>query len=223
MKRLMSACLLLFACTAPAKSELPGGFVFLRDIAPEIPQDIRYASEKNFTGAPLPGYDTAECVLTEAAARALILVAEDLQQEAGLTLLILDCYRPARAVERFADWAKDNHDHSEEYHPDLPASTLFAQGYIARRSSHSSGRTVDLTLYDPATRSQVDMGTIFDFFSPLSATASRDVSVEAQNNRGLLLRVMERHGFHNYSKEWWHFTHLASPNKGQYFDFPIAR
>src|ERR1051325_3616464 len=77
--------------------QLPVGFVYLRDIDHAIAQDMRYAGPNNFTGAPLPGYDAAECVLREPAARALAAVRADLAPQ-GLGLKVYDCSRPARAV-----------------------------------------------------------------------------------------------------------------------------
>ncbi|MGH6866000.1 MAG: M15 family metallopeptidase [Methyloceanibacter sp.] len=132
---------------APAlASEMPEGFVYLRDVDPTIQQDIRYAGSNNFTARPVPGYDAAECVLVRQAAEALRTVQAELKNK-GFSLKVYDCYRPARAVAAFVDWAKlpDDPGAKETYYPNLAKGDLFP-GYIATRSGHSRGATLDLTL-----------------------------------------------------------------------------
>ncbi|MFN3597092.1 MAG: M15 family metallopeptidase [Rubricoccaceae bacterium] len=236
--------------TLGARAPLPPGFVYLRDVAPDIAQEIRYATRFNFLGVPIRGYEAPECILTEQAAQALADVATDLSRR-GLGLKVYDCYRPQRAVDHFVDWAYDPYDQVAKtaFYPEEPKNTLFRRGYISRRSGHSRGSTVDLTLVrQPAAASVVpealyprmdehaprcdaprgerfderdlDMGTGFDCFSDLSATESPLVSAEAQRNRRVLREAMRRHGFVNYSREWWHFS-LRNEPFDTAFDFPV--
>ncbi|MCO6184648.1 M15 family metallopeptidase [Rhizobium sp. L1K21] len=202
--------------------DLPRGFSYLKNIDPSIAQDIRYAGEENFTGGKVPGYLAGECILASPAARALGAVQTELRAQ-GFGLLVYDCYRPKKAVSYFMKWAKGNHDTNPGYHPDIAASKLFEKGYIAARSGHSSGDAVDLTLINLNSRQPIEMGTRFDFFSPLSWTHSSKISAEARKNRAILVDVMARHGFGNYAQEWWHFSYRRPSFKGQYFDFPVTR
>ncbi|MFN3892488.1 MAG: M15 family metallopeptidase [Beijerinckiaceae bacterium] len=191
---------------APA---LPSGFVRLRDAAPAVLQDIRYAGSDNFTGAPVPGYDAAECWLLEPVARALAAVAEDAARE-GFGLIVWDGYRPQRASDHFRRWAQTE-DRSpgamrlrDLFHPHVERSDLFARGFLSERSSHSRGCAVDLGLVDGA-GSLLDFGAEFDFFDDMSATDCPFVSQTARANRHLLRRLMEARGFEGYALEWWHF------------------
>ena len=229
--------------------ELPDGFVRLRDVAPSVAQEVRYATAYNFVGEPIDGYRAPECVLTEPAARALADVARGLQAD-GLGLKVYDCYRPQTAVNHFARWTGvADESMKAAFYPDESKGRLFSRGYIATRSGHSRGSTVDLTLVrlpaqdavrtrfpDPAdgplprcdapagTRldeGDLDMGTAYDCLSPVAATASRAVPAEARRNRERLRAAMSDGGFRNYSKEWWHFTLRGEPHRGTYFDFPV--
>ena len=129
-----------------ARAPLPDGFVRLSEAAPEIAQEIRYTTAFNFVGAPIEGYLAPECILTEAAADALRRVAADLARD-GLGLKVYDCYRPQRAVDHFVRWARtDDEAMKRPFYPEEAKGLLFRRGYIARRSGHSRGSTVDLTL-----------------------------------------------------------------------------
>jgi D-alanyl-D-alanine dipeptidase len=188
---------------------LPAGLVRLADVAPSVRQDIRYAGADNFTGAPVPGYERAECWLLEAAALALARAASDAARR-GLGLIVWDGYRPQRASDWFLRWSQAQ-DHSSgaeslraRFHPRIDRSRLFALGYLSERSSHSRGAAVDLGLVDAA-GALVDMGTPFDFFDPASATDSQEAGEAARANRALLCDLMHAQGFRNYAAEWWHF------------------
>ena len=237
--------LALTALSAPATAgNLPGDFVYLRDVDPGIAQDIRYAGSDNFTGRPLPGYGAAECVLRADVARALANVQADLARQ-QLGLKIYDCYRPARAVAAFARWSRDDRDAGagKRFFPRLEKRALFNGGYIAAHSAHSAGNAVDLTLiarpappasafdrnaaYGPCTAppsqrapdNALDMGTGFDCFDDTSRTASAAIAPEQRRRRALLVAAMRAHWFHNYFREWWHFSFGA---RGRTYDFPIA-
>jgi D-alanyl-D-alanine dipeptidase len=233
------------AMTSPAMAgRLPPGFVYLRDVAPTIAQDMRYASYDNFTGRPLPGYDAPECVLRRDVAEALAKVQADLARR-SLGLKVYDCYRPARAVAAFARWSQtpDPAPPTKRFFPALEKRTLFAYGYIAERSAHSTGNAVDLTLiklpatpeprydarapYGPCTApagqrapdTSLDMGTGFDCFDDKSHTANAAIGVDAKRRRGLLVAAMRARGFHNYFREWWHFSYGT---RGPVYDVPIG-
>lgn len=222
--------------------------VRLGDVAPGIKTDMRYASANNFTGQPVAGYETAECLLRRPVAEALARVAEDLSRhDPPLALLVYDCYRPERAVRAFASWARSPGDATKAFYPRLAKSDLFRRGYIAGRSGHSRGTAVDLTLMlaapatnDPAPTQRdaggsdctapkgdrpddigVDMGTSFDCFDEKSHTARRDLSGEQARWRRTLRSAMERRGFRNYEREWWHFSYPAADD-GRSFDLPIT-
>jgi len=196
----------------------------LVDAGPLVPGavlDIRYAGPDNFMGRPLEGYLAPKCLLTPQAARALA----DVQTEVavfGLNLVIYDCYRPQRAVDHFMRWSKDPGDiiGKESHYPRVPKSRLVAEGYIAEKSGHSRGSTVDLTLAYSGGE-PLDMGTAWDFFDSLSNTDNPQVSRIARANRLLLRSVMAVHGFANFPGEWWHFTLEAEPLPDSYLDEPV--
>jgi zinc D-Ala-D-Ala dipeptidase len=222
---------------------LPGGFVFLRDIDPTIVQDIRYAGSNNFVGRPLRGYEAAECVVKRDVGLALKRVQQELAAQ-KLSLKMLDCYRPARAVADIAAWAQNGSETAAErrYNPSFSKKDLFRLGYIAERSGHSTGAAVDLTLVDlkadnsamfdsskpyadctapvsaRAPEAGVDMGTGYDCSDVKAHTAAKSITPE-RRWRNLLVTAMARQGFVNYAKEWWHFSLPGAA--GLAYDFPI--
>jgi D-alanyl-D-alanine dipeptidase len=215
-------------------SDLPPGFVYLRDVDPTIRQDMRYAGPYNFLGRAANGYEAPECILTEAAAKALAAVQKRVAA-GGLTLVVFDCYRPARAVADFAAWVKEGGPPDPRWYPRTRRGDLIAQQYIASHSSHSRGSTVDLALApaDPSKPAAPDpdcgaektgtvaFGTGFDCLDPKSRTAFTPLAPEAIANRKTLVAAMQAEGFRNYSREWWHFSLKGEPFK-QEFDFPVA-
>ncbi len=205
---------------AAVAQERPSAFVDAAGVVPGLIVDMRYAGSHNFVGRPIDGYEAPRCLLTQSAAAALASVARDLAPR-GVVLKVFDCYRPTRAVANFVRWARDPDDVAgkAEFYPEVDKRTLFRDGYIAARSSHSRGSTVDLTLARSDGR-ELDMGTPFDFFSPRSWVAA-GVSDEAKANRTLLAATMRRRGFRPYAREWWHFTLAREPYPDSYFDFPV--
>jgi zinc D-Ala-D-Ala dipeptidase len=200
-------------------AELPSGFVYLADIDAAIVQDMRYAGPDNFTRAPVPGYAAAECILTTKAAKALAQVQRDLRSR-KLGLKVWDCYRPAKAVDSFVAWVGDGSGFDATYYPHVSRDRLITEGYIGRRSGHSAGSTVDLTLVSLG-GVELDMGTGFDFFDPLAHIGNTDVSVAVRARRTMLRDAMQRRGFRNYAREWWHFSLEGQPFAGRRFDFDI--
>ena len=183
-----------------------------------------YATPDNFTGQVLPGYSQKK-------AYALCEVAEALKEAAfefsdkGYGILIFDAYRPVKAVEFFKIWSEqpeNNPGLKNKYYPKFSRAELFELGYLARRSSHSRGVALDMSLYDLKTNQELQMGGLFDLFDEVSSTASKQISIEAQTNRDFLLQIMQRHGFLNFSQEWWHFSLKNEPHPDEYFDVDIS-
>ncbi|MEX2963145.1 M15 family metallopeptidase [Microbulbifer sp. TYP-18] len=200
-----------------------GGAPQLVSVAsPGISVDMKYFSGDNLVGEPLDGYRANKCLLAGEAAAALQQVATDLRV-LGVGLVVFDCYRPQSAVNHFVRWASTAEDHStkERFYPREEKAQLFARGYIAQRSGHSRGATVDLGLYDLASGNLLDMGTPFDFMDERSATEYPLESSAAYRNRMLLRDAMRARGFVNYPQEWWHFTYKPEPWPDQYFDVPV--
>jgi D-alanyl-D-alanine dipeptidase len=237
----------LVGLSGEAKAQgLPGSFVYLRDLDPSIVQDMRYATANNFVGRVLDGYEAGECIVTRKLGLALKQVQQDLKPR-GLSLKVYDCYRPQRAVDDMYAWAQDGHETvaQHRYNPKMRKADLFRLGYIARRSGHSTGNAVDLTLvqlplksvpsFDPradygdctaeasrrAPDSSVDMGTGYDCSDERAHTASAAITPQQRRWREILVAAMARHGFINYRLEWWHFS-LPGMRREAY-DFPITR
>jgi zinc D-Ala-D-Ala dipeptidase len=222
MTRVAVACLVGCLASGVSAAELPPGFVDLAVVAPTIRVDVRYAGADNFVGRPVDGYQRPRVILTVPAARALARAQETLAPF-GLGLLVYDGYRPQRAVDHFVRWGRDLADQvtKPEYYPEVDKARLFAEGYIAERSGHSRGSTVDLTLVDLATGEPLDMGSPWDYFDPRSWPHSPAVSAAARAHRLLLRSVLGAQGFRPYEQEWWHFTLENEPFPANYFDFPI--
>ena len=202
--------------------EMAKGFVYLSDIAPTIQMELRYNSKNNFIGTPIDGYKNNCVILTKQTALALERVQSELSKK-GLSLKIFDAYRPQKAVDHFVRWAKVLNDTlmKKEYYPNVPKSELFQRGYIASKSGHTRGSTVDLTIVDRKTGKELDMGSPYDFFGVQSHPFYNDISKKQKENRMLLRRVMMAQKFIPYKNEWWHFTLNNEPFRNQYFNFNI--
>lgn len=205
---------------------LPKDFVYLHDIAPSIKQDIKYYSNDNFTGKPVPGYESSVCILTKPTAKALLNAQHELNQQ-GLGLKVFDGYRPQLAVNEFVRWSQDKQDQKMKarYYPNVNKADFFKLNYVAEQSGHTRGSTVDLTIIDLKTQKELDMGTHFDFMDELSHPFNPAISNIAKHNRKLLNQVMSQHGFIPLGPEdteWWHFTLKNEPFPKTYFNFPVA-
>ncbi len=222
MKLHKAVMTLLFTATIVLAQDIPSGFVDLKKAIPSLVLELRYSGENNFIGKPIDGYEAHICYLSTLAAVALAEAQEELLPF-GLGLKVFDAYRPQRSVNHFVRWAKDLNDTKMKtsYYPDVLKSELFDKGYIAARSGHSRGSTIDLTLIDLATGKELDMGTGFDFFSQLSWPTSKEATSQQRANRLLLRSIMLRHGFRPLPEEWWHFTLVNEPYPTTYFDFPV--
>lgn len=208
------------SCKMPMDSS---GFVLLADFVPQIVQEIRYYSTYNFIGDRIDGYEEPIALLTKEAARALKNVSNEMVVQ-GYRLKIYDAYRPVSAVNQFKLWGIEDQDTRMKpyFYPDIEKQDLFKKGYIASRSSHSRGSTVDLTLIDMKTGKELDMGSPFDLFSEKSHPDYRGITDEQFENRMTLQRAMVRNGFDTLDCEWWHFTLKDEPYPDTYFEFPVS-
>ncbi|MEU6395275.1 M15 family metallopeptidase [Streptomyces sp. NPDC046939] len=250
----MAGAALLGVAAVPATAhatpepKAPKDFVALSDVDPTIIQEMRYFTEHDFVGEPIDGYKKPMCILTRPAAKALHKAQAGLRKQ-GYSLKVYDCYRPQRAVDHFVRWAKDLDDQrmKAEFYPRVDKTRLFADGYIAEKSGHSRGSTVDLTVvklparptrayvpgepltpcYGPKKErfpdNSVDMGTGFDCFDTLAHTDDPRIKGVQRANRDLLRNALSGQGFVNLPEEWWHYTYKPELYPDTYFDFPVAR
>jgi D-alanyl-D-alanine dipeptidase len=248
----LAALLAVTAASATARAKpqpkAPEGFVALRAVDRTIIQEIRYFTPHNFVGERIAGYQQPLCILTKPAAQALHKAQVKLLRR-GYSLKVYDCYRPQRAVDHFVRWAEDLNDEAMkgEFYPRVDKTRLFEDGYIAEKSGHSRGSTLDLTLvrlpakptrpyvpgetlvpcYAPQTErfpdNSVDMGTGYDCFDTLSHTLDPRIQGQQRANRLLLKDTLEDLGFVNLRQEWWHFTYKPELYPDTYFDFPVSK
>ena len=242
----MLAALMLCGCrftrtqndqsTAPSPTDDASQFVNLTDVIPDAILEIRYHSTYNFVGTRVDGYLEPVALLTRQAADSLRAVSDDLKAQ-GYRIKIFDTYRPQCAVDHFMRWGADLNDTLMKpyFYTDVPRDSLFDLGYIARKSGHSRGSTVDLTLFDMATGKEVDMGGTFDWFGRRSHPdfggnpetgeylGTDPITAEQFHNRMILREAMLRHGFKAIGEEWWHFTLKNEPFPDTYFTFPVKQ
>ena len=224
-------------CNGNKFSADTSGFVNVAEIVPDVILEVRYYSTYNFVGSRIDGYEEPCALMTREAAIALKAVSDDLIAK-GYRLKIYDAYRPQMSVDHFVRWSENINDVRMQpyFYPGLNKSVLFEHGYIATRSGHSRGSTVDLTLFDMTNGKDVDMGGTFDYFGPEShpdwcgdpytgtytgASTAKSISAEQFYNRMLLRNAMIHHGFKPLDTEWWHFTLVDEPYPNTYFTFPV--
>ena len=225
-------------------SNLPEGFVYLKDIDPSIKTNLRYFTNENFAGRKIEGYNKNLAIITYDAANALSKVQRKLNMD-GYELITYDLYRPQTATNYFLTWSQDNEDNVKErsYYPYIDKSTLFDLGYISRKSAHSRGSTVDLSIIEIGKDTKaveeisrqlkdgreilylddnsLDMGSSFDLFDEVSHYDNNLIENLYKERRLYLRNIMESEGFEHYESEWWHFTYKNELFKDQYFEFPI--
>ncbi len=199
-------------------------FVEIAEVVSDVILEIRYYSTFNFIGDRIDGYNEPTALLTREAADALKAASDELKEK-GYRLKIYDAYRPQMAVDHFVRWARDISDQrmKKVFYPDVQKEKLFELGFIAERSGHSRGSTVDLTLFDMALGRDADMGGYFDFFGDISHYEHASLSEAQRANRALLRDAMVKAGFAPYENEWWHFTLADEPYPDRYFDFPVMQ
>ncbi len=239
-------CFVALATAFSLPEEPPAGIVDVRTVVPDIVLDVRYATQHNFVGRLIKGYEAKKCLLTKKAAEALKRVQDELREK-GFSLKAYDCYRPQSAVNDFVAWGRDLSDTrmKGEFYPNVAKRNLFRDSYIATKSSHSRASTIDLTIvplpvplqpeFNPSVPlrscenaranrfpdNSIDMGTGYDCFSVRSHTAYPHITAAQKQNRRLLRSLMRRHGFLSLRTEWWHYTLANEPYPRTYFDFPV--
>jgi len=203
-------------------STLPDGFVYVKKMIPNLRTDLRYITSNNFVGKPIEGYVSPKCILTKEAAEALKKVQDEFER-LGFGLMVFDAYRPQTAVNHFVRWAKDESDTKmkEVYYPNVAKKDLFSLGYIADKSGHSRGSTVDLTIVSLRTGHILDLGGSYDLFDKRSSINYKNITRNQRAIRLMLQRRMVKYGFKAYEKEWWHFTLKKEPYPNKYFDFHV--
>jgi D-alanyl-D-alanine dipeptidase len=200
-----------------------GELVFVDEVVPGIRWDAKYATWDNFTGRPVDGYGANRVVGTKALCAALER-ARDEAASAGFGLLLWDGYRPQRAVDAFLRWTRQPEDGraKRRHHPNIDRADMVDMGYLAARSAHSRGSTVDLTLHHLATGELAEMGGGFDLMDPVSHHGAPGLAGPAEANRRRLRAIMAAAGFRGYDREWWHYTLVDEPFPDTYFDVPIV-
>ena len=203
---------------------LPKGFSYVSEIDATIKKELRYATSNNFIGKPIDGYNSNSLIITEETAKSLKKIQQELLQK-ELSLKIFDGYRPQKAVDHFVRWVQVLKDTlmKAQYYPKVKKNNLLKNGYIAERSGHSRGSTIDLTIINNKTGKALDMGSAYDFFGIQSHPLYQNISKKQKNNRMLLRNIMLNHGFTPYENEWWHFTLKKEPFPNTYFTFPISK
>jgi D-alanyl-D-alanine dipeptidase len=198
-------------------------FVFIDESVPGIRWDAKYATWDNFTGKPVDGYLANRIVGTMALCAAL-QAAQAVATSVGFGLLLWDGYRPQRAVDRFLRWSQEPEDGrtKRRHYPNIDRSEMFEMGYVAARSGHSRGSTVDLTLFHFATGELAPMGSDHDLMDPISHHGAKGITQVEATNRQYLCSIMKSCGFNAYNCEWWHYSLKDEPYPNTYFDFPIG-
>ncbi len=221
MKRFIILCIVLCNLNGNAQ-QLPNGFSYLLEIDPTIKKEVRYYTTNNFIGRPIDGYKKDRLIISTPAAKALKKIQSKLKLD-GLGLKVFDAYRPQKAVNHFVRWARVIKDTLMKslYYPDVKKSNLFKLGFIASKSSHTRGSTVDLSLIDIKTNKELDMGSSYDFFGATSDVFHKNLSNKQEKNRMLLRNIMIKNGFKPYDNEWWHFTLVDEPFPNTYFNFVV--
>lgn len=236
--------MLIIASYPFAAFALPEGFVYLDDVDPTVIQHLRYYTNENFVGKRLEGYKSNKVILTRQTAEALSTIQKELLKD-GYSLVIYDAYRPQRTVDFFVKWAADISDQveKEKYYPTINKADVFKLGYVAAKSGHTRGSTVDLTIIKTNTPLKaielqkrqltdgswipfledgtVDMGSSLDLFGEASHHDSTLIAPEFLRMRNYLRNIMKKHGFNDYNEEWWHYTLQNEPFPDTYFDFEV--
>lgn len=217
---IIAIALSFLACKS--EENLPKGFSYIHQEIPSIVIDLRYFGNHNFVGRPIVGYQNQVAILSTQATGALKKVQTELNQQ-GLGLKVFDAYRPQQAVTSFETWAKDLEDTiaKQEFYPNIDKKDLFTLGYIASKSGHTRGSTIDLTIIDLNTNQELDMGSSFDFFGTISHHNTNQITVSQKENREMLRKTMLQYGFKEYAEEWWHYTLVNEPFPDTYFDFIV--
>ena len=154
--------------------------------------DVRYATENNFLGTPF--YASARVFLQRPAAEAVVRAQRWLSTR-GYGLLIHDGYRPWYVTRAFWDAT--------------PPAARWMVADPRAGSRHNRGCAVDLTMYDLAFGTAVEMPSGYDEMTPRAYPDYKGGPPDARGRRDLLRQAMERHGFTVEPNEWWHFNYTG--------------
>tara|TARA_B100000787_G_scaffold170309_1_gene166147 strand:- start:29033 stop:29701 length:669 start_codon:yes stop_codon:yes gene_type:complete len=221
MKSLIIIIIVLISSQISGQT-LPQGFSYVSEIDATIKKELRYGTSNNFIGQPIDGYIKDSLIISTPAAIALKIIQSKLMLS-GLSLKIFDAYRPQQSVDHFIRWAKVMNDTlmKQLYYPDVHKSALFTLGFIASKSGHTRGSTVDLSIVNLKKNNELDMGSAYDFFGDASHPFYKNITEAQKKNRMLLRTIMTENGFSPYDNEWWHFTLKEEPYPNTYFNFLI--
>ena len=213
--------IIIFFLSSIFSNNLPKGFVYIDEVINDVDIDIRYSNDNNFIGKKINGYNQSAAIGTKELALALQEIQNDLKHF-GYGVKIFDAYRPQKAVNHFSRWStNDDVLMKDLFYPNIEKRDLFKKGYIASRSGHSRGSTIDLTIINLKTKEELDMGTSYDFFGIESSYDYSGLTYEQNSNRLLLYSVMKKYGFKSLKSEWWHFTLENEPFPDTYFNFNV--
>jgi len=213
--------IIIFFLSSLFSNNLPKGFVYIDEVINDVDIDIRYSNDNNFIGKKINGYNQSAAIGTKELALALQEIQNDLKHF-GYGVKIFDAYRPQKAVNHFSRWStNDDVLMKDLFYPNIEKRDLFKEGYIASRSGHSRGSTIDLTIINLKTKEELDMGTSYDFFGIESSYDYSGLTYEQNSNRLLLYSVMKKYGFKSLKSEWWHFTLENEPFPDTYFNFNV--
>ena len=213
--------IIIFFLSILFSNNLPKGFVYIDEVINDVDIDIRYSNDNNFIGKKINGYNQSVAISTKELALALQEIQNDLKHF-GYGVKIFDAYRPQKAVNHFSRWStNDDVLMKDLFYPNIEKRDLFKKGYIASRSGHSRGSTIDLTIINLKTKEELDMGTSYDFFGIESSYDYSGLTYEQNSNRLLLYSVMKKYGFKSLKSEWWHFTLENEPFPDTYFNFNV--
>ena len=213
--------IIIFFLSSLFSNKLPRGFVYIDEVINDVDIDIRYSNDNNFIGKKINGYNQSAAIGTKELALALQEIQNDLKHF-GYGVKIFDAYRPQKAVNHFSRWStNDDVLMKDLFYPNIEKGALFKKGYIASRSGHSRGSTIDLTIINLKTKEELDMGTSYDFFGIESSYDYSGLTYEQNSNRLLLYSVMKKYGFKSLKSEWWHFTLENEPFPDTYFNFNV--
>ena len=213
--------IIIFFLSSLFSNNLPKGFVYIDEVINDVDIDIRYSNDNNFIGKKINGYNQSAAIGTKELALALKEIQNDLKHF-GYGVKIFDAYRPQKAVNHFSRWStNDDVLMKDLFYPNIEKRDLFKKGYIASRSGHSRGSTIDLTIINLKTKEELDMGTSYDFFGIESSYDYSGLTYEQNSNRLLLYSVMKKYGFKSLRSEWWHFTLENEPFPDTYFNFNV--
>jgi len=213
--------IIIFFLSSLFSNNLPKGFVYIDEVINDVDIDIRYSNDNNFIGKKINGYNQSAAIGTKELALALKEIQNDLKHF-GYGVKIFDAYRPQKAVNHFSRWStNDDVLMKDLFYPNIEKRDLFKKGYIASRSGHSRGSTIDLTIINLKTKEELDMGTSYDFFGIESSYDYSGLTNEQNSNRLLLYSVMKKYGFKSLRSEWWHFTLENEPFPDTYFNFNV--